>query len=83
MKQFIKDLSYMPTFYKNKRLGLIWLEPNIEGQVTCNCLHNSMHLINAKQAYTRLQSLLATYKDITVFVAVGSCALIVLRAATI
>ncbi len=82
MKQFIKDLSYMPTFYKNKRLGLIWLEPNIEGQVTCNCLHNSMQLINAKQAYTRLQNLLTMYKSMAAFIAVGSCALVISQAAT-
>ncbi len=83
MKQLIKDLSYMPTFYKNKRLGLIWLEPNIQGQVTCNCKHDSVHLINAQQAYTRLQSLLAAYKAMAVFIAVGSCALIILRSATV
>jgi len=83
MKQFIQDLCMMPEFYRGKRQGQIWLEPEKNGAKECKCLPGSHKLNSASDAYKRLRMLAHSFFNLGVALLVSAGALLIIQLASL
>jgi len=83
MKQFIQDLCMMPEFYRGKRQGQIWLEPEKDGAKECKCLPGSHKLNSASNAYKRLHMLAQSFFSLGVALMVSAGAMIIIQLASL
>ncbi len=83
MKQFIQDLCMMPEFYRGKRQGQIWLEPEKDGAKECKCLPGSNKLNSASNAYKRLNILAHSFFSMGVALMVSAGAMMIMQLAHI
>ena len=73
----------MPEFYRGKRQGQIWLEPEKNGAKECKCLPGSHKLNSASDAYNRLHILAHSFFNLGVALLVSAGALLIIQLASL